>query len=276
MAAHYRPDLVSYCVECLGCGLHTCKGVMPSSSLCVIAYLPSSKSFCIGPSSPSIASCIISSWSGNLTPLSVDCIRSSSTSLASLASFPLPFGDVVAEGEGARWPKADCELIAHDAGGLRAVGASWPQRATCHIKYDIRAVFDQTGQFLEELEFVIHRRWSQPPPPPIISIFSLGSPYHSPVPLHKPTQSFLLRYWLTGYLKASILWKMSWTDPQSWLSSMMGPSPLAIVVKLIVALSIPLFLHLVIYRSPSSNTLPSFLLIGPSGAGKTALLTLVY
>ncbi|KAG6999338.1 signal recognition particle receptor beta subunit [Physcia stellaris] len=55
---------------------------------------------------------------------------------------------------------------------------------------------------------------------------------------------------------------------------MMGPSPLAIVVTLIVALSIPLFLHLVIYRSTSSNTLPSFLLIGPSGAGKTALLTL--
>lgn len=57
---------------------------------------------------------------------------------------------------------------------------------------------------------------------------------------------------------------------------MMGPSPLAILVTLIVALSVPLLLHLVIYRSTSSNTLPSFLLVGPSGAGKTALLTLVY
>lgn len=68
---------------------------------------------------------------------------------------------------------------------------------------------------------------------------------------------------------------MPWTDPQSWLSSMMGPSPLAIAITLAIALSVPLLLHLWIYRSASSSTLPSFLLVGPSGAGKTALLTLV-
>ena len=56
---------------------------------------------------------------------------------------------------------------------------------------------------------------------------------------------------------------------------MMGPSPLAIAITLVIALSVPLLLHLVIYRSTSSSTLPSFLLVGPSGAGKTALLTLV-
>ena len=55
----------------------------------------------------------------------------------------------------------------------------------------------------------------------------------------------------------------------------MGPSPLAIGIAILLVLSIPLFLHLVIYRSTSSTTLPSFLLVGPSGAGKTALLTLV-
>lgn len=55
----------------------------------------------------------------------------------------------------------------------------------------------------------------------------------------------------------------------------MGPTPLAIGVAILLVLSVPLFLHLVIYRSTSSTTLPSFLLVGPSGAGKTALLTLV-
>ena len=55
----------------------------------------------------------------------------------------------------------------------------------------------------------------------------------------------------------------------------MSPTPLAIGVAVLLVLSIPLFLHLLIYRSTASTTLPSFLLIGPSGAGKTALLTLV-
>ena len=55
----------------------------------------------------------------------------------------------------------------------------------------------------------------------------------------------------------------------------MGPSPVAILVAVLFVLSIPLFLHLVIYRSTSATTLPSFLLVGPSGSGKTALLTLV-
>lgn len=55
----------------------------------------------------------------------------------------------------------------------------------------------------------------------------------------------------------------------------MEPTPWAIGVAILLVLSVPLLLHLVIYRSTSSTTLPSFLLIGPSGAGKTALLTLV-
>jgi hypothetical protein len=69
---------------------------------------------------------------------------------------------------------------------------------------------------------------------------------------------------------------VAWADPQSWLSAGMAPSPWAIAITAIVVLSIPLFLHLVIYRSTSTTTLPSFLLVGPSGAGKTALLTLVF
>ncbi|CAF9924602.1 MAG: hypothetical protein ALECFALPRED_002800 [Alectoria fallacina] len=67
---------------------------------------------------------------------------------------------------------------------------------------------------------------------------------------------------------------MTWTDSQSWASSLMGPTPLAVSIAILLVLTIPLFLHLLIYRSTTSTTLPSFLLVGPSGAGKTALLTL--
>ena len=43
---------------------------------------------------------------------------------ASLASFAIPFGDVVAAGEEALGVEADCEVIAQQAGELRAEGAS--------------------------------------------------------------------------------------------------------------------------------------------------------
>lgn len=62
---------------------------------------------------------------------------------------------------------------------------------------------------------------------------------------------------------------------QSFLSDLMSPTLVAFVITALIVFSIPLVLHLVIYRSTSTTTLPSFLLAGPSGAGKTALLTLV-
>ena len=70
-------------------------------------------------------------------------------------------------------------------------------------------------------------------------------------------------------------YEMSWADPQSFLSALMGPNPIAILIAAVLVLSVPLFLHLVIYRSTTATTLPAFLLLGPSGSGKTALLTLV-
>lgn len=69
---------------------------------------------------------------------------------------------------------------------------------------------------------------------------------------------------------------MSWTGTQSWLTSLLQPTPSAILITIFVVLSIPLFLHLYIYRSASSTTQPSILLVGPSGSGKTSLLTLVH
>ncbi|KAL8912388.1 MAG: hypothetical protein Q9171_002574 [Xanthocarpia ochracea] len=52
------------------------------------------------------------------------------------------------------------------------------------------------------------------------------------------------------------------------------PTPILIVVSVLLVITIPLLLHLVIY-SATSDTLPTILLIGPNGAGKTALVTLL-
>ncbi|KAL8949189.1 MAG: hypothetical protein Q9222_004684 [Ikaeria aurantiellina] len=64
---------------------------------------------------------------------------------------------------------------------------------------------------------------------------------------------------------------MSWADP---LSFMPEPSPALLITAFLIILSIPLLLHLIIY-STTSDTLPTVLLIGPSGAGKTSLATLL-
>lgn len=55
----------------------------------------------------------------------------------------------------------------------------------------------------------------------------------------------------------------------------LGPSGWAVLLVTLIVISIPVSLHLYWFNSRSSTTLPSFLLTGPSGAGKTSLLTLV-
>jgi len=50
--------------------------------------------------------------------------------------------------------------------------------------------------------------------------------------------------------------------------------PTGIVVGALLLLTIPIFLHAVVFRASGLTTLPSILLIGPSGSGKTSLLTL--
>ena len=64
---------------------------------------------------------------------------------------------------------------------------------------------------------------------------------------------------------------MTWAD---LLAFMPHPTPLSLLIAALVILSIPLILHTIVYRHTSA-TLPTFLLIGPSGAGKTSLTTLV-
>ncbi|KAK4971840.1 hypothetical protein LTR28_013099 [Elasticomyces elasticus] len=60
----------------------------------------------------------------------------------------------------------------------------------------------------------------------------------------------------------------------TWLTWAFSPSVSAIALTLLVALLLPLLIHTYLYRTRSSTTLPTFLLVGPSGAGKTSLLTL--
>ena len=59
------------------------------------------------------------------------------------------------------------------------------------------------------------------------------------------------------------------------LTTLLEPKPLIILLTILVAVLLPLFLHITLYRASSTITLPSFLLVGPSGSGKTTLLTLV-
>ncbi|KAJ9669831.1 hypothetical protein H2201_000217 [Coniosporium apollinis] len=68
---------------------------------------------------------------------------------------------------------------------------------------------------------------------------------------------------------------MAWHDADSWLSRSFGPYLSTILLAAFVSVALPLLLHLYIYRKTAPTSLPAFLLIGPSGAGKTSLLTLL-
>jgi signal recognition particle receptor subunit beta len=61
---------------------------------------------------------------------------------------------------------------------------------------------------------------------------------------------------------------------KSALEASLTPSPTVIAIGLAICLLFPIFLHFIYTAGTSYTTLPSVLLIGPSGAGKTALLTL--
>jgi len=55
----------------------------------------------------------------------------------------------------------------------------------------------------------------------------------------------------------------------------LSPSLPAIIFTFILAITLPLLLHSYTFRKRDAANLPAFLLVGPSGAGKTAMLTLV-
>lgn len=62
---------------------------------------------------------------------------------------------------------------------------------------------------------------------------------------------------------------------KEWVSWSFSPALSAILVTLLVSLLTPLLIHYYLYRKAAAREVPGFLLVGPSGAGKTSLLTLV-
>lgn len=62
---------------------------------------------------------------------------------------------------------------------------------------------------------------------------------------------------------------------EEWATWAVSPAISAIVITLLVALTLPVLLHYYLYRQAAARVLPSFLLVGASGSGKTSLLTLV-
>ncbi|THC91668.1 hypothetical protein EYZ11_008863 [Aspergillus tanneri] len=58
-------------------------------------------------------------------------------------------------------------------------------------------------------------------------------------------------------------------------TSLLEGNPIAIAITALIAFGLPVLLHLIFYQTVASPSLCNFLLIGPSGAGKTALLSLL-
>jgi signal recognition particle receptor subunit beta len=69
---------------------------------------------------------------------------------------------------------------------------------------------------------------------------------------------------------------MAWHDKDGWLTAALSPTPTAILITLAIALLLPVLLHAGLYRKAAKAAdKPTILLLGPTGAGKTALTTLV-
>ncbi|OOF92306.1 hypothetical protein ASPCADRAFT_55399 [Aspergillus carbonarius ITEM 5010] len=66
-----------------------------------------------------------------------------------------------------------------------------------------------------------------------------------------------------------------WTSVEGIATSLLDGNPIAIAVTLFIAFGLPVLLHLIFYQTVASPPSSNFLLLGPSGAGKTALLTLL-
>lgn len=69
---------------------------------------------------------------------------------------------------------------------------------------------------------------------------------------------------------------MGWSSPDSWPTRLFSGDPLAILIAVLVTVSFPLLLHLYFYtQTARAKVVPTFLLLGASGAGKTSLVSLV-
>lgn len=69
--------------------------------------------------------------------------------------------------------------------------------------------------------------------------------------------------------------KADWSSLEGIITSLLDGNPIAILVTAFIAFGLPVLLHLIFYRTVATPPVSTFLLLGPSGAGKTALVTLV-
>lgn len=67
----------------------------------------------------------------------------------------------------------------------------------------------------------------------------------------------------------------NWTSFEGIVTGLLDGNPIAILITAFIAFGLPVLLHLIFYRKVASPPLSTFLLVGPSGAGKTALVSLV-
>lgn len=68
---------------------------------------------------------------------------------------------------------------------------------------------------------------------------------------------------------------LDWSSLRNIATNLLDANPIAIIVTAVIAFGFPILLHYLLYRKAASPPSTSFLLLGPSGAGKTALLSLV-
>ncbi|KIX06783.1 uncharacterized protein Z518_04759 [Rhinocladiella mackenziei CBS 650.93] len=69
---------------------------------------------------------------------------------------------------------------------------------------------------------------------------------------------------------------MGWSSPDSLITRLFSGDPIAIFLAFLVTISLPLLLHLYFYtQTARAKVVPNFLLLGPSGAGKTSLVSLL-
>lgn len=67
----------------------------------------------------------------------------------------------------------------------------------------------------------------------------------------------------------------NWSSVSGIATKLLDGNPIAIAVTIFIAFGLPVLLHLIFYRTVATPPSSNFLLLGPSGAGKTALLSLV-
>lgn len=66
-----------------------------------------------------------------------------------------------------------------------------------------------------------------------------------------------------------------WTSLTGIATNLLDGNVVAMVVAVVFTISVPMLLHYFLYRKQASPDCSNFLLLGPSGAGKTAFLQLV-